>query len=461
MSVLEVHYVGWLIAVSVGNSILAAYVALMLAERMRVARTAPERWSWLQAGSMALGSGIWAMHYLGMLAVQLPVAMYYYWPTVLLSGMLAVAASGVTLIVMSRDKAGREHLFVGSLMMATGIGLMHYVGMAAMRSRAMESYNPWVVALSVAAAAVLSWMALATAFAVRPKGFTGGLRLRLMGAVLMGVGIAAMHYIAMAGVTFYRMDTPVDYTGTIHVSRLGIWGVAVVTSLMLLGALVMAALDQRRMGALSAANRELVEVQRALYENELQLREAIAALNELAVRDGLTGLFNRRHFDAVFSVEWRRAGREHKSLALLLIDVDNFKAFNDRYGHLGGDECLRELARTLVGAPRRGYDCIARFGGEEFAVLLPGAKAEDAARIAEELRLRVLKLQLEHASSGVSQFATVSIGVSSRMPVAGEDSRVLVAEADAALYAAKRAGRNCVRTAGAVEQNEVLLGRAS
>ena len=461
MPVLEVHYVGWMVGVSVGISILAAYAALMLAERMRLARTVPERWGWLLAGSMAMGSGVWAMHYLGMLAVRLPVAMYYYWPTVLLSGMLAVAASAVALVVTSQDKAGRKQVLLGGLLMAAGIGGMHYVGMRAMRSEAMEHYNPWVVALSVVAAAVFSWMALATAFAVRGTARAGSLRRRLAGSVLMGLGIAAMHYIAMAGVTFYRMKAVVDLAMTMQVNRLGEYGVAAVTSLVLVCALVTAALDQYRVSALSVANRELVEVQRALYENELQLREAIAALNELAVRDGLTALFNRRHFDAVFSVEWKRAARERKPVALLLIDVDHFKQFNDRYGHLGGDECLREIAKALGGAPRRGHDCVARYGGEEFAVLLPGAHAEGAARIAEELRQAVLRLGLEHADSGIDRFATVSIGVSSRVPAVGEDCRVVVAEADVALYAAKRAGRNCVRVAGAMEPVEVLLSRAS
>jgi diguanylate cyclase (GGDEF)-like protein len=452
MQVLQVHYDGWLVAVSVGISILAAYVALMLAERVRLARAGWERWAWLLSGSVAMGSGVWSMHYLGMLAVRLPVGVSYYVPLVLLSGLLAVAASGVALEVTSRETLGRKQVLLGGLLMAGGIGGMHYVGMAAMRSQAMEHYNPWVVGLSVVAAAVFSWMALATAFVVRPHAKTGSLAMRLAGSVLMGLGIAAMHYIAMAGVTFYRMNTVVDLAGTMRVSSLGEYGVAVVTALVLCGALVTAALDQQRLGALGVAHRELMEAQRALHENEAQLREAIAALNELAVRDGLTGLSNRRHFDAVFAVEWKRAAREGKPLALLLIDVDHFKEFNDRYGHLGGDECLREVAKVLNAPRRRGHDCVARYGGEEFVVMLPGARLEHAERTAEELRAAVEALQMEHAASGTERFATISIGVSSRVPQVGEHCDELVADADAALYAAKHSGRNCVRVGGSQER---------
>jgi diguanylate cyclase (GGDEF)-like protein len=130
-----------------------------------------------------------------------------------------------------------------------------------------------------------------------------------------------------------------------------------------------------------------------------------------------------------------------------MLDVDHFKGYNDFYGHLGGDDCLREVAQVLIAQPRRGHDCVARYGGEEFVLILPGAGEEDARRIAEEIRLGVQALELEHRGSPTSPVMTVSIGVASFRPELEHEEVRIVAAADQALYAAKRSGRNRVVTA--------------
>ena len=168
-------------------------------------------------------------------------------------------------------------------------------------------------------------------------------------------------------------------------------------------------------------------------------REAQDALATLAACDGLTGLANRRSFDKTLDVEAQRSGRAGTPVALLMVDVDGFKAFNDTYGHGGGDDCLRRVAGAIAGTVRRAGDVAARYGGEEFAVILPNTGFEGAAAIAERIRAAVAALGIEHCAAPVGRSVTVSVGGAVASGCSGAD---LLAAADAALYAAKRAGRD-------------------
>ena len=192
---------------------------------------------------------------------------------------------------------------------------------------------------------------------------------------------------------------------------------------------------------------QLQAMQKEMLESRERLLQANAMLSELSIRDGLTGLHNRRHFDDVFDKECRRAARKHRPIAVLLVDIDCFKEVNDTYGHQRGDEYLREVARVLEEFPKRGHDVVARYGGEEFVVLLPEANLEAAWRIADGMRAAVEQLKLEHAKSATGPFVTVSVGVCVRTPVIGESGDHLLRDADAALYVAKHAGRNRVELA--------------
>src|ERR1700676_2520231 len=167
-------------------------------------------------------------------------------------------------------------------------------------------------------------------------------------------------------------------------------------------------------------------------------RRALAEekLEELATTDALTGLKNRRKFDAEIDAEWRRAARHKTPLALLMIDADHFKAFNDSFGHQAGDEILVGIAICISDSVRRSGDCAARYGGEEFAVLLPGLGSVEAVGVAETIRLKVMEW-----SDGAT-LTTVSIGIASLTPSPGMDWSLLVRAADKALYAAKAGGRN-------------------
>jgi len=185
---------------------------------------------------------------------------------------------------------------------------------------------------------------------------------------------------------------------------------------------------------------------------EIKLKEALEQMERMAATDGLTGLANRRRFDGVADEEWRRCGREHQPLSVLLLDADHFKLFNDRYGHLAGDGCLRAIASQLAAVARRPGDLAARYGGEEFLLLMPRTDRAGALCVAERVRKLVLDLAIAHQGSPAPSVVTVSIGVATawpRDPGSGpKNVSALLAAADTALYQAKNRGRNRIVIAG-------------
>lgn len=175
-------------------------------------------------------------------------------------------------------------------------------------------------------------------------------------------------------------------------------------------------------------------------------KHAQTELEQLATRDGLTGLANRRCFDDTLQAEWRRALRQQQALSLLMVDVDNFKQYNDANGHVGGDHCLQQVA-VAVAAEMRANDLVARYGGEEFAVVLPNQSLKGAAIVAERIRCRVEQLRLPNPK-GQPLTVTVSIGAATAFPSAKAQPGELVSTADAALYRAKHMGRNRISLPG-------------
>ncbi len=198
---------------------------------------------------------------------------------------------------------------------------------------------------------------------------------------------------------------------------------------------------------LSSVNRELEQKSVLLEQSNLQLRAANTALERLSNLDGLTGIANRRRFDEALQNEWRRALRYQSTLAILMIDLDYFKAYNDGYGHVAGDDCLRRIAKTLQENLSRGVDLLARFGGEEFVALLPLSDANAACRCADRLLDFVRAEKIEHGFSRLGdKIMTVSIGVAAFVPSMTSElcTEHLIHRADRALYRAKAFGRNRV-----------------
>ncbi|MCY1178205.1 Phytochrome-like protein cph2 [compost metagenome] len=186
------------------------------------------------------------------------------------------------------------------------------------------------------------------------------------------------------------------------------------------------------------------EAYRALRVSQQQLLDTNLVLQRLMHSDGLTGLSNRRHFDEYLELEWRRAMREQQQLSLLMIDVDYFKVYNDSFGHLAGDEALRQVAEAIRSSCSRPTDLPARYGGEEFALVLPNTSPGGARLVAEKLRQTVLGLGIPHTAPTADTFLTVSIGLATQTPAIGSHCRQLISAADKGLYLAKNGGRNQV-----------------
>lgn len=193
-----------------------------------------------------------------------------------------------------------------------------------------------------------------------------------------------------------------------------------------------------------------LELKNHQLEQEIQERKIIEKtlqnvnqkLERLVNVDGLTGVSNRRHFDDYLAREWRRLQREQKPLSLILCDVDYFKFYNDSYGHLQGDDCLRQVAQKLAQVVHRPADLVARYGGEEFAIILPNTDLAGSREVAKKVQQSIRELQLPHNQSQTSQFVTVSIGISTQIPNKNQLVEDLIQTTDQALYAAKAQGRD-------------------
>lgn len=181
---------------------------------------------------------------------------------------------------------------------------------------------------------------------------------------------------------------------------------------------------------------------------ERELEELTRKLEALSNLDGLTGVPNRRLFDDTFQKEWRRCRRRETPISLIMIDIDFFKAYNDTYGHIQGDACLQNVAKAIQDMLRRPGDIVARFGGEEFCVLLPHTDAEGAYQIGKTIKDQISGLGMEHRASKAADVVTVSLGVATAIPTDEQDPKDLLRQADQALYNAKHHGRNMIEIFG-------------
>ena len=188
-------------------------------------------------------------------------------------------------------------------------------------------------------------------------------------------------------------------------------------------------------------------VVRARVRMHLTLKRQRDMLRQISMTDGLTGVANRRNFDELLDKEWRRCGRAGLSIALIMVDIDHFKCFNDHYGHLAGDSCLTVVAGTLSNCVQRPPDLVARYGGEEFAVVLPHETLEGAKVVGRRMLDRVQALEIPHAKSSCASCVTLSLGIAAMTPTRELSPTTLVAAADSRLYEAKKAGRNRLITA--------------
>jgi len=268
------------VARSVSIAIAASYAALDLAGRVTAA-SGRIRLAWLGCGAAAMGIGIWAMHFKGMLAFHLPVPVEYQWPTVLASLLVAILASAVALYVTSRQHMGRVEALTGSLIMGGGIAGMHYIGMAAMRLPAITRFSPLLVTFSILFAILFSLVALLMAFDLREETKWTVPR-RLGSAIVMGGAISAMHYTGMAAASFIPASPP-DLSHAVSISPVANNGIAIVTLIVIVAAMVTSSVDRRAAAGVQRLNQEL---ERRVAERTLQLEAVNQALRkEIAERE--------------------------------------------------------------------------------------------------------------------------------------------------------------------------------
>lgn len=319
------------------------------------------------------------------------------------------------------------------------------------RLRELRRREFWLLLLASVAMGVVVHLGLIDVFSLRPA--TGIVPLTLWAAFRFSPAAATPINAGLA-LLMARLPNPSDQRLQIHNSVQALELLEITVIITLITSLMVLVVNTNR----TRANRQLQQLagslERTVEERTEQLAAANSQLQRLSDTDGLTGLTNRRCFDALLRDRWRTAARSGGSLALAMIDIDHFKAYNDHYGHQAGDRCLQQVAAALAAEIRRDSDCLARYGGEEFVVLWCGLSLNQAAAMAERLRRRVESLALPHAHNAAGPTVSLSIGVAARRlpgqvsaPLADEIEdpiAELLRQADERLYAAKSAGRNRV-----------------
>ena len=419
----------WIVAASLLIATLAAYVAMDLAQRVR---RSDDRLDvvWWAVGSVAMGTGIWAMHFVGMLGFWLPIRLGFAGNLTLASWAVAVVASSIALWVASQPDFNLRRLVVASLMMGAGICAMHYVGMAALDMAPGIVWDWGTVALSAAIAVGASAAAMSIFALIRRQG-ERRFGIQLSAALLMGVAICGMHYTGMAAASF-----PVGSVcrSADALSGSGLTGLVVVASLLLLGGTLFTSLLEARLQIVAR------RLSSSLEESNQRLQAANEELSRRAFTDALTGLPNRVLFEDRLNHALRRMARANQlqieeRIAVLFIDLDGFKPVNDSFGHIAGDRILVATAERLLAIGREG-DTVARIGGDEFLVLLEDIKDEaECAQLANAI-LATLSQPFEVLDKQVQIACSIGIVIH---PLEGEADK-LIANADAAMYAAKRTG---------------------
>ena len=412
------HYNPLHVAISIVIAILAAWTALSMAGRVSTSRGKTAAF-WLTGGGVSMGIGIWSMHFIGMMAMDNAMLMHYSLWLTSLSMIVAIASSLFALWLVSVDRLSPRRLLPGSLVMGTGIVVMHYTGMAAIEVSAPIIWHyGWVIA-SVIIALLASFSALWLTFRLRLEAAQVAL-MRFGAAILMGIAIAGMHY---AGMMAAQMPPQMAMA---HDGMHGRWlaaMVSIVTLFILAITLLLSMLDAR------------LQARTALLASSLA--QANQELAQLALQDTLTRLPNRVLFEDRLAQAIGKAKRAGSQFALMFIDLDGFKAVNDAFGHETGDRLLVAVTQRLQ-IPLKDQFTLARIGGDEFVLLAEIDAPEDAARLAGTL---VATIDRPFSIGRYELVVTLSIGIA-LYPLDGQSERDLMFNADAAMYHTKHAGRN-------------------
>jgi diguanylate cyclase (GGDEF)-like protein len=414
-------YNPWLVVLSVAVAIFVSHTALSLSARVARSDGILSK-LWLVGGALAMGGGIWSMHFIGMLALSLPIALAYDIPTTITSLFIAIITSAFALSVANRQRISLVHLSLGAVLLGGGICAMHYVGMAAIQITPMITYEPGLLLLSVGIAIVASFAALWLFFRLR-RGNSVLMRLARIGAAfVMGLAISGMHYTGMAASRFSPGSFCIG-AGTTDQRWLALT-IAVPAIALLAITTILLVYD----GHLESRTRK----------HNAQLEKANAQLEHAATHDALTGLPNRVLLADRLAQATAQSERYSRGFAVMVVDLDRFKSINDSLGHIAGDDLLKEMAKRLSQQLRKA-DTLARLGGDEFVLVLNEISGP---RDAETVASKVLAAMAQPVTlSGLEVQISASIGISV-FPEDGVDAETLLQHADAAMYHAKKNGRN-------------------
>lgn len=423
-------YSALLVVLSIIISVIASFAAFGISERAFSAPNKTIEKLWILFGAIAMGLGIWSMHFVGMLALSLPVKVTYDTTLTLLSVIPAIFACGAVFWLMSHDhqSCNRNRLLLSGILLGGGIGLMHYIGMAAMRLNATMVHSSILFYLSIIIAIVLATTALKTHHSASEKTAYKFFNMKqLFSATVMGFATAGMHYTGMAAASFVPLDSQHIITG-MPTSTLSIM-VSIVAFSILLSAILIPLLLRYKQTAL--------ELNR-MVEKDKQHQQV---LERMAHYDLLTQLPNRALFADRFRRAISRSKRTKTLLAVCFLDLDNFKPVNDQYGHDIGDLLLVEVAERIR-INIRAEDTASRQGGDEFTMLLADIESTEHC---EQMLKRVLHALSEpYLIKDHTLNISVSLGVT-LYPSDDASIDTLIRHADQAMYQAKSAGRNTYR----------------
>jgi diguanylate cyclase (GGDEF)-like protein len=408
-----------LVCLSLMVAFLASYTALELSGGLNALSSAKRRPLWLVGGAVSMGLGIWSMHFIGMLAFSLPIAVGYDFSITAASLFLAISVSLIALATASRGALSRRRLCFAGMIMGIGVAGMHFTGMHALRMSPGIEYSIWKVALSVGVAIAVSMVALWLAFTLRTSGIENLVAKRLGAAFIMAIAITGMHYLGMSAANFAA--------GSVCLSGAKLdanWLALVVTAtsfVVLVGTLAMLGIHTSSLS--------------------ISLKRANRQLHYLGTHDALTKLPNRQQLSLRIEQAVTESTRRESAFAVLFIDLDGFKSINDSLGHGVGDDLLQVCAERLC-QDLRGTDMVARLGGDEFVIVVENVADPSSAVAVGDGVLR--RLSEEVVVNGLPLRVSASIGIAF-YPRDGRNADELLHNADAAMYAAKQSGRNTFR----------------
>ncbi|PBP95343.1 putative bifunctional diguanylate cyclase/phosphodiesterase [Pseudomonas congelans] len=421
----------FLVALAYGVACAACFATLDIADRVIQVDALRSRRLWKALGALCLAGGVWAMHFISMLAFQAPLKIAYDLSITLISLLIVLITAFVAMRALTIPELTLRRCLISAVVMGIGISVMHYLGMSAMRSAAEQYYEPRMFALSILVA-VLSSIALLT-LSRHLRQYNGMFHqmFRYAVSLLLGAGLLTMHLMGMKAL---RLVIPegIELSGptTENSQQLGLT-IAAIALLIIAGSISAAMADKKLQGK----EHDLQRVNALLT----QLDQARVSLQQVAHYDPLTNLINRRGFNQIFAEKLQEHTYNNGMLAVMFLDIDHFKRINDSLGHDAGDDLLKVIAERIRNATRA-QDVVARFGGDEFCILLSIPDYEEARHLAHRV---MQKMKETIALAGRRMVMTTSIGIAV-FPRDGSTCDELLKHADLALYQSKEKGRNGV-----------------